>query len=471
MNKNCYRIIFNKKRGLMMAVAEHVASQGKGQQSGSQSPRSHKSINLFGLRPLAFAALCLFGWQPVLLQAAIVADSNAAANKRPVVDNTSNDLPLVQITTPNSAGLSHTQDNQFNVDSRGAILNNSRNDIQTQQGGYISGNAYLHTGSARIILNEVTGAGASQLRGYTEVAGQRAEVIIANPNGINCDGCGFINTSRGVLTTGVPVLGNSGSLDAFRVSGGQIQISSGGLNGSNLDQLDLISRSLQVNGQLWASNLNAITGANQVNYADLGVTVIQGDANKPTVGIDVALLGGMYANKIKLIGTDAGVGVNSQGTLAAQAGDFTLDNQGRITLGGSTTASGNLNITGASGTSNSGILYGKQNVQITDQGDIANSGTLSAQDNLTLTSSSLNSSGILGAGIDTNGNATRDGQLSVATTGTLTASGQNLAGSDITLNASSIDLAKSHTSAGRNTRLSATGNIDHTQAHCKPQAH
>lgn len=448
MNKIGYRNVRNAKHPVPGNRHPEI-TQG---QSSSQTRRL-----------IAIFTLIAYIGQPLVVTAQVIADTNAAADKRPVVDNTANGLPLVQITTPNSAGLSHNQYNQFNVDSRGAILNNSRSDIQTQQGGYISGNPYLHTGSARIILNEVTGAGASQLRGYTEVAGQRAEVIIANPNGINCDGCGFINTSRGVLTTGIPVLGNSGSLDAFRVTGGQITIGAGGLNGANLDQLDLISRSLQVNGQLWANNLNAITGTNQVNYTDLGVTVIQGDANKPTVGIDVALLGGMYANKIKLIGTEAGVGVNSQGTLAAQAGDFTLDNQGHITLGGSTSASGKLSITGAAGTTHTGTLYGKQTVQITDRGDIANSGTLSAQDALNITAASLNSSGILGAGIDANGNANQNASLSVTTTGNLTATGQNLAGTDIAFTGHSINLTNSKTVAGRNTNLTATTGIDHTR--------
>ena len=113
------------------------------------------------------------------------------------------------------------------------------------------------------------------------------------------------------------MFGGSGSLDAFRVTGGEINIGTAGLNASNTDQLDLISRSVKVNGELWGNNLNVITGANQVNYANLGVQIIAGDANKPTVGIDVAQLGGMYANKIRLVGTEAGVGVVSAGTLAS----------------------------------------------------------------------------------------------------------------------------------------------------------
>jgi len=396
MNKNRYRVVFNKARNLMMAVAENTSSQGKGQQSGTGQPgvpEMHtcaKVIELFRLRPIAFAALCVFGMQPVILQAAVVADTNAATNNRPLVDTTANGLPLVQITTPSAAGVSRNQYSQFNVDPNGVILNNSQGNVLTQQGGYVGGNPYLANGSARIILNEVTSSGASSLRGYTEVAGQRAEVIIANPNGIVCDGCGFINTSRGILTTGVPTMGSGGGLDSFRVTGGQIQIGAGGLNATNVDQLDLITRSLQVNGQIWANNLNAVVGANQVDYTTLGVQVIAADANKPTVGIDVALLGGMYANKIRLVGTEAGVGVNSLGTVVAQAGDFTLNNQGNITLNGHTSSSANIVLSTQGDIANTGTVEGGT---VTSSGNVfSNSGSVLA-DVLKIDATSLNNQG------------------------------------------------------------------------------
>lgn len=120
MNKNRYRIVFNKARNLMMAVAENTTSQGKGQQSGSGrsgSDQSYdaegrcgaKAIELLQLKPIAFAALCMFGLQPVLLYAEVTADANAAANNRPLIESTANGLPLVQITAPSAAGVSRNQ--------------------------------------------------------------------------------------------------------------------------------------------------------------------------------------------------------------------------------------------------------------------------------------------------------------------------------------------------------------------------
>ena len=415
-------------------------------------------------RTIVWLTLIAYIGQPLIATAQVIADQNATANKRPLVDVTANGLPLVQITTPSAAGVSHNQYTQFNVDPTGVILNNSQTVVQTQQGGYVIANPNLANGAARIILNEVTSTNRSQLNGYTEVAGQQAEVIIANPNGISCNSCGFINTSRGVLTTGTPVIGVGGSLDAFRVTGGDIQVGATGLNASNVNQLDLITRSLQVNGQLWANNLNVITGANLASYNTLGVQVISGTGNKPTVGIDLALLGGMYANKIKMIGSEAGVGVNSLGTLAAQAGDFILDNQGQITLGGSTNASGNLTVNSNTSISNSGTIYSQQAAQLASTGTIGNTGIVAAQGNLTLNAASLNSTGTLGAGIANTGAVTPTGNLNITTQNQTTATGQNLSGGGMNITASNIDLSSAKTRAAGAIVLNASGAVTNNKA-------
>lgn len=420
-------------------------------------------------KTIAWVTLCAFTLQPIIAAAQVVADLGAGAN-RPQVGATASGLPIVQIVAPSAAGVSHNKYQQFNVDPQGLILNNSPVIAPTQQAGYVEGNPNLSGGPARIILNEVTSTNPSTLRGYTEVAGSKAEVIIANPNGITCNGCGFINTTRGVLTTGTPVFGGSGSLDAFRVTGGSIAIEGAGLNGTNTDQLDLIARSVQINGGLWAKNLNVVTGANHVNYSDLGVQIIQGDANKPTVGIDVALLGGMYANKIRLVGTEAGVGVVSAGTLAAQAGELTIDNQGNVTLNGNTSATGDVAITTGGNFANSGTFYGQQHVQITAQGQAGNTGTLAAQGSLALTAGSVNATGSLGAGIQLGGEAGASGNLTVTATNGLTSTGHNLAGGNVILSGASLNLTGAQTSANGNVTLTATsGDIDHSGASLQAQ--
>ncbi|WP_260854145.1 filamentous hemagglutinin N-terminal domain-containing protein [Paraburkholderia sp. BCC1886] len=61
------------------------------------------------------------------------------------------------------------------------MLNNSPVIVQTQQAGLINGNPNLGAGqAARVIVNQVSSRAASQINGQVEVAGQRAEVVIAN---------------------------------------------------------------------------------------------------------------------------------------------------------------------------------------------------------------------------------------------------------------------------------------------------
>lgn len=128
---------------------------------------------------------------PLMSVAAQVAvDASAGANA--TLGKAGNGVPIVNIAAPNGSGLSHNRFTDYNVAQQGLILNNSTERTQsTQIGGIIVGNGALNGRAAGIILNEVTGPRASQLKGYTEVAGKSANVIVANPHGITCNGCGL----------------------------------------------------------------------------------------------------------------------------------------------------------------------------------------------------------------------------------------------------------------------------------------
>ncbi|EGI77028.1 two-partner secretion domain-containing protein, partial [Hylemonella gracilis] len=320
----------------------------------------------------------------VLAQAAGV---EAAANSphAPQITQSQNNTTVVNINQASKDGVSRNQYNQFNVGPKGLILNNSTAITQTQLAGYIDGNAALKGQAARIILNEVTSANPSALRGYTEIAGQRAEFILANPNGISCNGCGFINTSRSTLTTGTAQFGANGGLTGFRVDGGQIAIEGQGLNASNVDQLDLLSRTIRINGQLWAQQLNLVTGRNVVDHATLAATPLAGgDSNTTGVALDVAAIGGMYANVIRIVGTEKGFGVNSQGQMIADK-DFTLAADGRITHSGLVQATqGQLTIQTRDVLDNTGTVSGK-NVNVSaDAIQNAASAVLAAEQRLDL---------------------------------------------------------------------------------------
>jgi filamentous hemagglutinin len=323
MNKKTYRLVFSKRRGMVVAVQETASAAGRthaGESTGTPC-RTHGSLTRFAGRGIAFAAAALFGSTPTLVLGQIVAAPGSGAH----VIQTRNGLPQVNVAAPSGAGVSVNTYNQFDVQRNGAILNNSPRIMNTQQAGMINGNPnYVPGQSARIIVNQVNSNAPSQLRGYVEVAGNRAEVVLANSAGILVDGGGFINTSRAILTTGQPHYGADGSLAGFNASRGLITVQGAGLNAANLDQVDLIARAVQANAAIHAKNLNVVAGANQVNHDTLAAAPIQGDGPAPAIAIDVSQLGGMYANRIFLVGNEQGVGVSDAGVLAAQAGDLTL---------------------------------------------------------------------------------------------------------------------------------------------------
>ncbi|WP_249359769.1 filamentous hemagglutinin N-terminal domain-containing protein, partial [Cupriavidus sp. 2SB] len=457
MNRSRYRLVFNPHRRMLMAVEECAVSRGKGRDGGSrvQSDCAGAPPVRFILRWLALSAWIAAG-VPVHGWAQVVADTHAGPH-RPTIGQTANGLPQIDITRPSGAGVSINDYTRFDVPRSGVILNNSPTAVPTQQAGFINGNAnLLPGGSARIIVNQVTSSNPSQLRGYLEVAGPRSEVIVANPTGILVEGAGFINTSRATLTTGTPMYGGSGSLDAFRVTGGQIAVRGDGLNAAHVDRIDLIARAVHVNAATYANQLNVIGGANQVSRDTLAATPIDGAGPAPSIGIDVAELGGMYANKILLASTEHGVGVSLRGVAAAQAGDLTLTSAGRLVMAGQTSASGNLDARSRGGIEHSGTTYGMQQVSIHAHGTLSNSGTLAAQRRLSATGGSVASTGTLAAGVSPDGTVASPADLSVtATTGKLAATGQNQASGNVLLQGAGLDLAGSQSTAGGNLDLQA----------------
>lgn len=333
----------------------------------------------FSQRLISWIVCGLMVWQPM-------APAVAAAltpTGQTTVDRAGNGVPVVNIATPNGAGISHNQFGEYNVGKEGLILNNGTDRLtQTQLGGLIQNNPNLQAGrEAKGIINEVTGASRSQLQGYTEVAGKAANVMVANPYGITCNGCGFINTPNVTLTTGKPQFDASGNLLALDVTKGAITVEGQGLDASKSDALSIIARATEVNAAIHANDLTVTAGANRVG-ADGSVRPITGEGAAPVVAVDTGALGGMYANRIRLVSSETGVGVNL-GNLNARQGDIQLDAGGKLTVTNSL-ASGSISANGAGVTlSGSHQAGGALNVASSQDVELNNS-TLASQGDMRL---------------------------------------------------------------------------------------
>ncbi|MBZ8939818.1 hemagglutinin repeat-containing protein [Escherichia coli] len=334
----------------------------------------------FTYRLLSYLVSAIIAGQPLLpAVGAVITPQNGAG-----MDKAANGVPVVNIATPNGAGISHNRFTDYNVGKEGLILNNATGKLNpTQLGGLIQNNPNLKAGGeAKGIINEVTGGKRSLLQGYTEVAGKAANVMVANPYGITCDGCGFINTPHATLTTGRPVMNADGSLQALEVTEGSITINGAGLDGTRSDAVSIIARATEVNAALHAKDLTVTAGANRVT-ADGRVSALKGEGDVPKVAVDTGALGGMYARRIHLTSTESGVGVNL-GNLYARDGDITLDASGRLTVNNSL-ATGAVTAKGQ-GVTLTGDHKAGGNLSVSSRSDIVlSNGTLNSDKDLSLT--------------------------------------------------------------------------------------
>ncbi|WPD75910.1 hemagglutinin repeat-containing protein [Dickeya fangzhongdai] len=386
-------------------------------------------------RVLVWVLVWLTGLQPVLpaLAAGVTVASGTTA-----LEAAGNGVPVVNIAAPDAAGLSHNRYHDFSVDSRGLILNNGTAQLNPSQlGGLLQNNPNLNGRAATAILNEVVSPNRSRLAGYLEVAGQAANVVVANPYGITCSGCGFLNTPRITLTTGTPQFDAAGRLSGLDVRGGDILIDGAGLDAGGSDYFALIARTASLQAGLSAREARVVLGANRVGM-DGSVTAQAGDGPSPALALDTGALGGMYAHRISLVSTEQGVGVNTAG-LSARQGDIRLSANGRLQVG-SAIAQGDLTAQGATL-----ALQDQQQAQ----GRIVLGGT---------------------QGITLTGSQTRAGRdLTLASDGRITADGGRLsagvsddgvvqAGYGLTLRGSALSLGQAQL-AGDRVSLTASGAV------------
>jgi len=475
MNKHYYRLVFNKAKGRLVVVSEAATAERHG---SKVTPRrrlrrldTRRCFELGILRPLTWSILLSIGLVSLPVHAQIAPDRSAPGSQRPHVVNSANGTPQANITSPNSKGVSRNTYRQFDVDGKGAILNNARSATSTQIGGWVQGNPNLANGEARVIVNEVNSSNPSRLHGAVEVAGRRAEVVIANPAGIDVDGAGFINAQGITLTTGQPQF-NNGALDSYRVEGGTVRIHGDGFDAGDADYAAILARAAEVKAGVWAEEIDVVAGANRISADRQTINTIDGHGKSPSVGIDVAHLGGMYAGKIHLMATERGVGVNHAGDMVAD--ELVLDADGRITNRGQIAAQGDMQLTSRDDIANHGSLRAGDEIVVTSDGELANrdSGTIIAKHDIQLSAADLtsDSGSLIAAGVRDDGSLETTGDLTMSAGQGIDGSGRHIAAGGFYAQAETVALRESHTQASDIDIIAGREGIDASAASLTAEA-
>jgi filamentous hemagglutinin family protein len=293
------------------------------------------SIKLGSVHRLALGVLLTFAWLVLGLSAhaQLRPAPGAPSNQRPSIRSSSNGTPVVNITKPDKNGVSTNQFDSFNVGKPGLIINNNFLPGHSVLGGVVKHNPNFAWGDfARLIIDQVVGASPSAIDGSVEVFGPRADLLIANPNGITVNGAEFHNVSRLTLSAGSVQYDRHGNV-GLSIDTGNLEIGSGGLHVVTIDDVTVLGRNIILDGPVESGYLLSLfAGKRYFDYKSRTSTGTGARGNGKW-GIDSSALGGMSAGRIVMESTDQGVGVRAPRHMAASAGDITITANGRIHLG------------------------------------------------------------------------------------------------------------------------------------------
>lgn len=247
-------------------------------------------------------------------------------------------LPSVAIVAPDPSGISDNHFSDFNVASQGLVINNSLHAGHAQLGADLQANPLLQGRAADTIVMNVIGQSSSRIEGVQEIFGQRADYLLANPNGIFLNGASFINANRASFLVGIPELEN-GRIVRLSASHEQALLQVGPGGASNAEgALELITPTLDTQGALTArDSLDVMLGHNTFNFSDRALLHTAPSTAAP---IDAQLLGAMRAGRIRILSTTEGAGVKMPKTQLAGRDGVQVQARGDLHLSGSTSANG-----------------------------------------------------------------------------------------------------------------------------------
>ena len=273
------------------------------------------------------AALLLNVFSFNILADGLQVDPNSRYNTS--LDRSQNGVPVVNISTPNGRGVSINEFLEYNVGREGQVLNNADNIGRSHLAGIINANPNLGPNqAANLILLQVNGANRSQIEGYIEaLSRQKVNVILSNENGIYLNGAGTINIKNFIPTTGKVKL-KDGDVIGIDVEKGRVVIGANGFDATNTDYVNVIAKAMELQGNLVGNKVDVTLGENTVDSS--GTVTSKNGIN--SVAIDASNLGSMYAGQIKIVSTDKGAGVNSNGLIYSRDTKLEITADGKINV-------------------------------------------------------------------------------------------------------------------------------------------
>ncbi|WP_339124230.1 hemagglutinin repeat-containing protein [Fusobacterium nucleatum] len=220
--------------------------------------------------------------------------------------------------SPNKNGISINEFSEYNIDEKGQIINNADNIGRSHLGGLINANPNLAPNqAANLVILQVNGSNRSQIEGYLEaLSRERIDVILSNENGLYINNSGTINIKNFTATTGKVNL-KDGDFIGIDVEKGNIVIGPKGMDGTNSNYVEIIAKTLELRGNVVTNDLKVVTGSNSTTSTN-------------NIAIDAKELGGMYANRIRIISTDKGAGVNSDAFIVSKNSKLEITADGKI---------------------------------------------------------------------------------------------------------------------------------------------
>ncbi|OOF54191.1 hypothetical protein BKK56_09975, partial [Rodentibacter genomosp. 2] len=349
MNKNRYKLIFSKAKSCLVPVAEYInyesgdtgSVENKEECESGSEGRHIFRLSTFScliksrLLHLGNAALAFLFVVPNTVFADvnskdIILDKN---NHETKISETTNGVHIIEIAKPQYDGISDNKFQKFNI-GNGAVFNNSNKEGNSYLVGHLEKNQNFDKDTAKAILTQVTGSQMSKIKGGLEVFGDKADLLIINPNGININGVQTFNTDRFVASTS-NVLDPKNGLK-LSVEKGTVTIDKDGIATDGLKYLDIVAKKIEQKG--------AVRNINDKAPVETNITFVAGSSeydvktgkakSKQTKSTEIAITGteagAMYGNHIQFITTDTGVGVNHKGIILSEK-DIQIENaQGKV---------------------------------------------------------------------------------------------------------------------------------------------